>query len=250
MLAPLAVSSRAEPSPPYEDTLRGTNLYRHAGLTVHCLNVGPLAANCYLVAGSDNQAVLIDPGAAPESLLRYVKGTGVRLRAYLLTHSHLDHLSALDELAAALPADVAMHPEEDDWAFCEKNAWLPAYPRTAPVTVNRPLAHLQRHTYGELSFTVIHTPGHSPGSVCFWFPASGIVFSGDTLFAGSVGRTDLHRSSQFALVRSLGVFLMMPPDTVLYAGHGLPSTLAVEHATNPFLRDAPGTAREGQKEAP
>ncbi|HNX33697.1 MAG TPA: MBL fold metallo-hydrolase [Kiritimatiellia bacterium] len=229
----------AEPSAPYEDFIRETNVCSRGGLTIHRLNVGPLAANCYLVADRQKRAIVIDPGACPDTLRRYIADQSLSVAAYVLTHSHLDHISALDELAAAIPAEIALHPEENDWAFCAKNEWLPAYPRTREVAIARPLRHQQRFTDGGLAYTVIHTPGHSPGSVCIWFPTEKIVFSGDTLFAGTVGRTDLHRSNQTSLIRSLGVFLLMPANTEVFAGHGAPTTVAAELEGNPFLQDTP-----------
>lgn len=237
----------AGPSAPYESSIRGTNTYTRGALTIHCLTVGPLAANAYLVADAEKNAILIDPGAAPEGLLRYIGDQGVRLKAYVLTHSHLDHISALDELVDALPAEVALNPEENDWAFCEQNAWLPAYPQTREVKVSRPLRHQQRFDDGALHYTVFHTPGHSPGSVCLWFPADNVIFTGDTLFAGTVGRTDLHRSSPQALLRSLGVFLALPPETAVFAGHGEPTTVAEELKSNPFLQPLPEKPRKNKE---
>ncbi len=222
----------------------GTNVFAQGALTIHRLTVGKLAANCYIVADAQKNAIVIDPGASPECLRRYLVDERLRVLAYVLTHSHLDHISALDELAAAIPAAVAMHPEENDWAFCEKNAWLPWYPRTGEVAITRPLRHQQSFTDGGLRYTVIHTPGHSPGSVCLWFPQEKLVFTGDTLFAGTVGRTDLHRSSTTSLMRSLGVFLMMPPETAVYAGHGEPTTVAAEMKANPFMQDIPNPPKE------
>jgi len=235
----LALRCAAEEELQPADCIKGTNVYASGGLTIHRLTVGTLSANCFVVADAQKNALVIDPGACPDSLRRYLTDQGVRINAYVLTHSHLDHISALDELTDALPSEVAMHPEENDWAFCEKNAWLPAYPRTREVAITRPLRHQQTFADGGLAYTVIHTPGHSPGGVCLWFPKEKLVFTGDTLFAGTVGRTDLHRSSFTSLVRSLGVFLLMPPDTAVYAGHGEPTTVAAELKSNPYMRDIP-----------
>jgi glyoxylase-like metal-dependent hydrolase (beta-lactamase superfamily II) len=240
----LALRCAAGPSAAYEEFVRQTNVFTHGALTVHQLNVGPLSANCYIVADPGKGAIVIDPGACPDSLLGYATNHALRVKAYVLTHSHLDHISGLDELVAALPAEVAMHPEENDWAFCAKNEWLPAYPRTREVAITRPLRHQQTFADGGLAYTVIHTPGHSPGSVCLWFPREKVVFTGDTLFAGSVGRTDLHRSNFTALIRSLGVFLLMPPETAIYAGHGRPTTVAAELAHNPFLQTLPDPPKD------
>jgi glyoxylase-like metal-dependent hydrolase (beta-lactamase superfamily II) len=227
-----------------DEIVLGTNVYTHGSLTIHRLTVGKLAANCYLVADAQKNAIVIDPGASPECIRHYLAVQRLHLLAYVLTHSHLDHISALDELVETFPAEVAMHPEENDWAFYEKNAWVPWYLRTREVAVTRPLRHQQRFTDGGLRYTVLHTPGHSPGSVCLWFPQEKLVFTGDTLFAGTVGRTDLHRSSTTSLMRSLGVFLMMPPDTTIYAGHGAPTTIAVELKSNPFMQDVPNSTKE------
>ena len=241
----LAGCCAAGPSAPYEDFIRQTNVYTHGALTIHQLNVGPLSANCYIVADTHKQAIVIDAGACPDSLHDYITDNSVRVTAYVFTHSHLDHISALDELVHVLPAEVALHPEENDWAFNEKNQWLPAYPQTHAVPITRPLHHQQTFTDGGLVYTVIHTPGHSPGSVCLWFPREHMVFSGDTLFAGTVGRTDLHRSHSSALIRSLGIFFMMPLDTVIYAGHGTPTTVASELKNNPFLQAFPDPPKQG-----
>lgn len=252
-LAALAGARAAEvPEAPCRDAIDATNVLAAGSLKIHTLTVGPLAANCYVVADAAGTAIVIDPGASPDSLQRYLADSGVRVAAYVLTHSHLDHISALDELAEARPADVAMHPEESDWAFCEKNAWLPNYPRTREVAVTRPLRHQQAFTDGGLSYLVLHTPGHSPGSVCLWFPREKIVFTGDTLFAGTAGRTDLHRSSSTSLLRSLGVFLAMPLDTAIFAGHGRPTTVGAELAANPFMQDIPNAPKAEKRsgEAP
>jgi hydroxyacylglutathione hydrolase len=212
---------------------------RHDGITVHCVELGHLCVNCYFVADAARNCVVIDPGAEPGTILDFIRRHRFTIKAWLLTHSHLDHISALDECCAAIPAPVAMHPEENDWAFCEKNQWEPHYPLTKEVTIERPLAHWQQFTDGALQYTVLHTPGHSAGSVCFWFPKEKIVFSGDTLFAGTVGRTDLHKSSFRSLLRSLGAFLAMPPETVVYAGHGKHTTVRAEIETNPFFKHTP-----------
>jgi len=226
------------------EIVSGTNVYAQGSLTIHRLKVGKLAANCFLVADAQKNVIVVDPGASPEHIRRYLADQRLHVLAYVLTHSHLDHISALDELVEAVPAEVAMHPEENDWAFCEKNAWLPWYPRTRDVAVTRPLHDQQSFTDGGLCYTVIHTPGHSPGSVCLLFPKEKLVFTGDTLFAGTVGRTDLHRSSTAALMRSLGVFLLMPPATTIYAGHGEPTTVAAELTSNPFMQDHPRPPNE------
>ncbi len=212
---------------------------RHGAITVHSLELGHLSVNCYCIADPERNCVVIDPGAEADALTGFIRQQRLTVKAWLLTHSHLDHISALDECHAALPAPVAMHPEENDWAFCEKNQWEPHYPLTREVPIERPLQHWQQFKDGAMEYTVLHTPGHSAGSVCFWFPKEQIVFSGDTLFAGTVGRTDLHRSSFRSLLRSLGAFLTMPPETVIYPGHGAATTARAEIQSNPFFQHTP-----------
>lgn len=210
---------------------------RHGDLMVDTLRLGELGVNCYVLSESDRNCIVIDPGAQADVILSFIKSRSFKVKAYVLTHSHLDHISALDECFKALPAPVALHPEENDWAFCDKNQWLPHYPKTEAVPIERPLKHGQKFSDNALNYTVLHTPGHSPGSVCLWFPEQKIIFTGDTLFAGTVGRTDLHRSSQIDLLKSLQAFLPLPPETVVYPGHGPATTLRTEIATNPFFRD-------------
>lgn len=209
--------------------------YRHGELTVNTLVLGHLRVNCFIVSDSKHNCIVIDPGAEADVILNFIKKNTLKVKAYILTHSHLDHISALDECFKALPAPVAMHPEENDWAFCEKNQWLPFYPQTEKVEIARPLKHEQHFSDAALQYTVLHTPGHSPGSVCFWFPEQKIIFSGDTLFAGTIGRTDLHRSSRNALLNSLRTFLPLPPETIIYPGHGQITTVKTEIASNPFF---------------
>ncbi|MDD2600170.1 MAG: MBL fold metallo-hydrolase [Kiritimatiellae bacterium] len=230
----LAGTSRAPPPNPV-DPPELLSTTRHGDLKIHTLRLGELSVNCYVVSEGNRNCIVIDPGAQADVILAFLKERSFKVKAYVLTHSHLDHISALDECFKALPAPVAMHPEEDDWAFCDKNQWLPHYPKTERVPVERPLAHGQKFSDNALNYIVLHTPGHSPGSVCLWFPEKKIIFSGDTLFAGAVGRTDLHRSSHSALLKSLRIFLRLPPETVVYPGHGATTTLRTEIATNPFF---------------
>ena len=160
------------------------------------------------------------------------------MSAYLITHGHMDHVSALAPLCAALPAPVAMHPRDAAWAFTADNQMPPFYPVPAqPPAIERPLADGQTWVDGALRYEVLATPGHTPGGVCFYFPADKVVFTGDTLFANSVGRTDLPGSSERALTTSLRKLLQLPDDTVVYPGHGPHTTIGAERAANPFLQD-------------
>ena len=189
-------------------------------MDIESLTVGPLAANCYVVsAGGD--VVVVDPGAEAERILKAVGER--RVAAILATHGHSDHVGAVRELAAATAAPV-MVPAADV-ALAEKHTGVQA------VT---PLGDGDRIDVGNVSLEVVATPGHTPGSSCFYTP--GALFTGDTLFAGGVGRTDLQGGSSEALFASIRERIFsLPGDTAVYPGHGEPSTVARERATNPFF---------------
>ena len=156
---------------------------------------------------------------------------------YLLTHGHTDHISALAEVSAKHPAPFAIHALDLKWAFDHLNQSPPYYsvPRR-PTGALRTLEDGQTWTDGGLSYTVIGTPGHSPGSVCFYFPADRVLFSGDTLFQGTVGRTDLPGGDGRVLTQSLRKLAQLPPTTRIVPGHGPETRLAEEFRINPFLK--------------
>ena len=189
-------------------------------MEVKSFAVGPLAANCYVVsAGGD--AVVVDPGA---EAARIIKAVGERrVAAILATHGHSDHVGAVKELAAATGAPFMV--PAGDLALAEKYVG-------AQAAV--PLNDGDRLDFGDISLKVIATPGHTPGSSCFYAP--GLLFSGDTLFAGGVGRTDLPGGSSDALFSSIRERIFtLAGDTVVYPGHGERTTVARERESNPFF---------------
>jgi hydroxyacylglutathione hydrolase len=189
-------------------------------LEVKSFAVGPLAANCYVVsAGGD--AVVVDPGAEADRIIKAVGDR--RVAAILATHGHSDHVGAGKELAVATGA-LFMVPA-GDLASAEKYVG-------AQAAV--PLNDGDRLDFGDISLTVIATPGHTPGSSCFYAP--GLLFSGDTLFAGGVGRTDLPGGSSDALFSSIRERIFtLAGDTFVYPGHGERTTVARERESNPFF---------------
>ena len=206
-------------------------------MIVKMLPVGPLQANCY-IAGCEKtrQAVVIDPGDEAQRILRAIQDLGLTATAILLTHAHFDHMAAADDLAQATGLPVAVHP--DDLPLLKDGGGaalfgLPPVPTPSQVTS---LATDQEIAIGEITLRVLHTPGHSPGHVCFHQPAERIVFDGDVLFASGIGRTDLPGCSHEALMRSINEQLMtLPDDTTVYPGHGPATTIGHERATNPWL---------------
>ena len=213
------------------------------------LTVGPAAANCYLLINEETrQALVIDPGDEAGMIRGAIAGLGAAVAAYPLTHGHVDHVSALAEVNRVHPAPVALHPADRDWAFSPRNQLPPFYGIPAPPpAIERDLADGQRWTDAGFDYQVIHTPGHTPGGVCFLFPAENLLISGDTLFNGSIGRTDLPGGDLSVLRHSLCRLLALPPTLRVLPGHGPETTLADERRDNPFLQGlapAPGGGSE------
>jgi glyoxylase-like metal-dependent hydrolase (beta-lactamase superfamily II) len=187
-----------------------------------------------LVAGSE--AVLIDPGEEWERFLAALEQRGARLAAIWLTHAHLDHILGVGEVQRATGAPIWLHPADrslyDD--LPAQAMWLGMRVPAAPPPQHE-LAHGQVLSIGDFRFAVRHTPGHSPGSVSL--VGSEVVFSGDALFQGSIGRSDLPGGDHDTLIASIRRELLSLPDaTRVLSGHGPETTIAAERRTNPFLR--------------
>lgn len=192
-------------------------------MKLHRLTVGPLQTNCYLVADESGACAVIDPGDEPEKSLTYAREHGLRICAVLLTHGHFDHVGGVRAIAQATACPVWMH---------EKDLTL----RTA-MTVAAPYytdlyAEGDEVAVGSLRFLVMETPGHTPGSVCLL--CENTLFTGDTLFAGSCGRTDLGGNAQ-DMRRSLARLAALRENYTVCPGHGVSSTLEAERAGNPYL---------------
>lgn len=206
-------------------------------MRIQSVVVGDFQVNCYLVSNERGKTLVIDPGADADELAALLERQNLTVAAYLITHGHTDHVSGLAELAHLQPAPVGIHPADERWAYGGANQLLPHYgvPAKPPGGV-RHLADGQEWNDEGLAYRVIATPGHTPGGVCFYFPANKALFTGDTLFAGSVGRTDFEGGNETLLDESLLKLAQLPDDTAVYPGHGPRTTLRQEKATNPFLR--------------
>jgi len=209
-------------------------------IEVASFTVGPVQENAYLVRrqGADS-AVIFDPGDEADRLLAGIEQLGVRLEAILLTHTHFDHVGAVAPLAKATGAEVWC-PALEREVMLDIQRFVP-WPGFGPFENHDP-EHLveggERISLAGLDFDVIFTPGHSPGHVSWSLAAEQALFSGDVLFQGSIGRTDLPFGDHQTLLRSIaGLLDALPDETVVHPGHMGITTLGAERATNPFLQD-------------
>lgn len=208
------------------------------GFNAECVEVGAFQVNCWLLWMAEHgQCLVVDPGANPDRVLEAVQSRGLEVAAYVLTHGHMDHVSALAALHAQAPAPVALHPRDAAWAFTPRNVMLPFYPQPErPAAEERELADGREYNDGGMRYVAIGTPGHTPGSVCLLFPEHNALITGDTLFMGSVGRTDLPGGDSRALAASLRKLAALEGDLTVYPGHGPTTTLAQEKRTNYFMQ--------------
>lgn len=194
-------------------------------MKIDTLVLGQLQTNCYLVADKDGAAVVIDPAAAPELILQTAREKGLQIRAVFLTHGHFDHVGGVRGVAEALRCPVWMH---------ENELTLPEYLTDGKLYYTDGYDEGDTVTVGKLTFSVLHTPGHTPGSVCLRCGTA--LFSGDTLFAGSCGRTDFSGGSGAEMCKSLRRLAEIPDNLAVYPGHGEETTLAREREENPYFR--------------
>jgi hydroxyacylglutathione hydrolase len=202
--------------------------------------VGMVQENCYLFRrdGSD-RALIVDPGDEAEKLLNVIDTLGVGLDGILLTHTHFDHVGAVAPVAAATGAEVWV-PEIEKGVLADINSYVP-WPGFGPFESYEAEHTLEGGEKLELAgfeIDVIFTPGHSPGHVTFSIPDEAAVFSGDVLFQGSVGRTDLPGGDWATLLESIRTLVdELPPETAVYPGHMGITSLGAERASNPFLAE-------------
>ncbi len=206
-------------------------------MNVKGFELGPLQTNTYIL-WKDGQpdAMVIDPADEPETILDFLKENALLLKYIFLTHAHFDHVGAVPEIKKATGAKIILHPEEmliyeaarDMAAFWGYDIDpLPEVDETPGDGYSISLAGQE--------FKIIHTPGHSPGSVSLYI--EGMVFTGDTIFAGSVGRTDFEGGDINKLISSYRRLMELPDDTRIFPGHGPTSTIGVERQENPFSRE-------------
>ncbi len=209
-------------------------------MIVQTFTVGPFQENTYLLIDEDTQhAVLIDPGDEGKRLLDAVEKSRAKLDAIWLTHAHVDHVGGIAAIKRAANVPVHLHPlDRPLYDSAKRHGEVFGLRVEAPPPPEEALAEGGTLHVGNLTFGVMHTPGHAPGHVVIH--GHGIAFVGDCLFAGSVGRTDLPFSNGAELARSLERICALPGETIVYAGHGAATTIRDELESNPFVN---GTVR-------
>ena len=196
-------------------------------MQIWTFQLGPLGTNCYIVADENTKTcAVVDPGGSGDKVAQWLRMQGLTPKYVLLTHGHFDHVGGVEKLMEAFPG-------------------LPVYLHEADTRLDGELSHGLRwtDTYGEgdtlpldsVRFQVLHTPGHTPGSVCL--RAGDVLLTGDTLFAGSCGRTDFPGGSWAQMMASLGRLVKLEGNLQVLPGHGEPTTLEAERASNPYVRE-------------
>lgn len=192
-------------------------------LNIDKLTLGNYQTNCYLVWAEKPDCVVIDPGFEPDRVLARVEELGLKIRAILLTHGHFDHVGGVKSIAEKVGCPVYLHPEDLKLPF----------PLTRPMGATQDVEDGDELTAAGMTFRVKHTPGHTKGSVCYL--AEDVMFSGDTLFAGTCGRTDLPGGSMAQMRTSLAALAALEGNYRVLPGHGRSSDLQSERCTNPFM---------------
>jgi hydroxyacylglutathione hydrolase len=200
--------------------------------------VGPLQCNCSIIGDeSSREAIVIDPGDDIEDVLVLVRKHQLTVKQIVVTHAHIDHVGGAMKLRHATGAPILLN--QNDYTLLKmldvQAAWIGVRP-PEKVEIDQSIGEGDRIQAGSLEATVLHTPGHTKGSVCLYFPAEQKLIAGDTLFAGSIGRTDLPGGSFEKILSSLHTQILALPDaTVVVPGHGPLTTIGDERVTNPFL---------------
>ena len=205
-------------------------------LTIRSFAVMPFDENCYVVSDNTGEGVVIDPGGMASTILEYIREAKLSIKAVLNTHGHCDHIGADDAIRDATEAPLYIH-KEDAPMLGDVKLNLSAFMGFRALA--RPAEHLLSEgdviSFGQSKLEVLHTPGHSKGGVCF--VGDGVVFTGDTLFAGSIGRSDFPGGSEVELIGNIKKrLLVLPDDMKVSSGHGPSSEIGWERVRNPYLQ--------------
>jgi hydroxyacylglutathione hydrolase len=203
------------------------------------LPLGPLQTNCYILSEADGTCLIFDPGEEGRKLHNWLREKKLKPIAILLTHAHFDHIGAVDYIRDSYQIPVYIHVKESKWLSDPALNGSQNFMMVQPIRVKEADNYFQKEgtlLIGSFQIQVLETPGHSPGSVSFYFEENRIVVSGDALFQGSIGRTDLAGGNHKQLIQSIHEKLLtLPEDTIVLSGHGPETIIEDEMDTNPFL---------------
>jgi hydroxyacylglutathione hydrolase len=203
------------------------------------LALGPLQTNCYILSQKDGSSLIIDPGEEPNKIIQYISSKKLFPKAILLTHAHFDHIGAVDAIREKYGIPVYVHKQEKSWlsdpSLNGSQFFIPGQQIQAK-SADYIISNEKTMVIEGFTFEVFETPGHSPGSISFYFKEAGIVASGDALFQASIGRTDLPGGNHNQLLESIHKkLLVLPEETLVLPGHGPATTIGQEMDSNPFL---------------
>jgi hydroxyacylglutathione hydrolase len=203
------------------------------------LPVGPLQCNCSVIGDeTTREGMVIDPGDDIADILALIKKHNLQIKQIVITHAHIDHVGGAMKLRAATGAPILLN--QNDYALLKmmdvQASWI-GMASPGKIDIDQSIANADTVKAGSLVANVLHTPGHTEGSICLYFPAEKKLIAGDTLFAGSIGRTDLPGGSFDKIIHSLHEKLMaLPDDTLVVPGHGPMTNIGEERQSNPFLK--------------
>ena len=202
------------------------------------LRVGPLQCNCSVIGDeTSHEAMVIDPGDDVQEVLDLIRKHNLQVKQIVITHAHIDHVGGAMKLRTATGAPILLN--QNDYALLKmldaQAAWI-GMPPPGKVDIDRSVTTGETVSAGSLTADILHTPGHTEGSICLYFAADKKLIAGDTLFAGSIGRTDLPGGSMQKILHSLhDTVLALPDETLVVPGHGPLTTICEERESNPFL---------------
>lgn len=200
--------------------------------------VGSYAANCYIVADEETkEAIVIDPGAEPDKILKRIQNHELTVKKIILTHGHGDHIGAAMAIKESTGSPIAIHHNDAHMLEEPSKNLTVTMGKSISFSADETFGHKDEIKVGKVTCKILHTPGHTEGGVCVYFKKDRVLISGDTLFYGSVGRSDLAGGNHKTLIKSIQTELMsLDDETVVYPGHGSSTSIGFERRKNPFIQ--------------